>query len=124
MLRSTLLAIIVLISSLSSLLAQETTATIGGTVQDDKETPIAGASIIVTHEPTAYSTGTQSNSKGIFVIPNLKPGGPYTIKISFVGFQTQTLDNVNLALGNNPDLKIALLPGEKSLSEVVVVGAK
>src|SRR6516165_3989412 len=99
MLRSTLLALIVFISSLSSLLAQETTATIGGTVLDNKGTPIAGASVIITHVPTSYSTGTQTNAKGIFVIPNLKPGGPYTMKISFVGFQTQTMDSVTLSLG-------------------------
>ncbi|HEX6429284.1 MAG TPA: carboxypeptidase-like regulatory domain-containing protein, partial [Niastella sp.] len=82
--------------------AQETTATLNGVVYDPKGAAIAGASVIVKHEPTGFSTGTQTNSKGIFVLPNLKPGGPYTIVISFTGFKSDTLDNVNLTLGNNP----------------------
>ena len=56
--------------------AQETTATLNGTVYDPKGAPVPGASVVVKHEPTGYSTGTQTNNKGIFVIPNLRVGGP------------------------------------------------
>src|SRR5215470_7011532 len=104
--------------------AQETTATLSGTVSDPKGAPVQGASIIVKHEPTGYSTGTQTNAKGIFVIPNLKVGGPYTIKISYTGMQEQTLDNINLILGNNPDLNVDMKAEDKSLKEVVVVSGR
>src|SRR6476661_257288 len=83
-------------------LAQETTATLNGVVLDSIGAAIAGASVVVKHEPTGYSTGTETNSKGMFILPNLKPGGPYTVKISFTGYKEITLDNVNLGLGNNP----------------------
>src|SRR5690348_10348369 len=82
--------------------AQETTATVNGLVQDSKGAPLASASVIIKHEPTGFQTGTQTNSKGIFIMPNLKPGGPYTIIISSTGFRKDTIDNVNLTLGNNP----------------------
>ncbi len=75
---------------------------------DDKGTPVPGASVSIKHEPTGYVSGTTSNSKGLFVMPNLKPGGPYTITISFVGFQTEKNENINLQLGNNPDAGIVL----------------
>src|ERR1700712_2774194 len=88
--------------------AQETTSTISGFVTDNNGTPVGNASVLAKHEPTGYVTGTQTNSKGFFVMPNLKPGGPYTISISFVGFKEEKNENVNLALGNNPDLNIAL----------------
>src|SRR5450432_141499 len=104
--------------------AQETTSTLSGSVSDDKGVPVPGASIIVKHEPTGYVTGTTSNSKGIFVMPNLKPGGPYTVTISFVGFQTEKNENINLQLGNNPDAGIVLKHDDKSLQEVVVSGGK
>ena len=104
--------------------AQETTSTLSGSVSDDKGMPVPGASIIVKHEPTGYVTGTTSNSKGLFVMPNLKPGGPYTITISFVGFQTEKNENINLQLGNNPDAGIVLKHDDKSLQEVVVSGGK
>ena len=77
--------------------SQETTSTMSGSVTDDKGTPIQGASVILKHEPTGFSTGSQTNTKGTFVIPNLKPGGPYTIVISFVGFQNEKQENLNLS---------------------------
>src|SRR5947207_253724 len=104
--------------------AQETTSTLSGVITDSKGAVISGASILVKHEPTGYKTGTQSNSKGLFYIPNLKPGGPYTITISFTGMATQTIDNINLSLGNNPDANVALKSDDKSLKEVVVTGSR
>src|SRR5689334_6424162 len=99
--------------------SQETTATLRGLVTDSKGVPVPGASVLVKLESTGFSTGVQTNSKGLFVIPNLRPGGPYTISISFVGFQEEKMDEVTLILGNNPDMNVTLKPGEKSLSEVV-----
>src|SRR4029079_8547412 len=104
--------------------AQETTASLGGLVTDAKGQPVGGASILVKHEPTGTQTGTQTNNKGIFVIPNLKPGGPYTIVISFVGFEDQKFENINLTLGNNPELKVDLQNSQKALSEVIVQTAR
>ena len=105
-------------------LAQETSATLTGTVNDDKGFTIAGATVTIKHDPTGAISSTQTNKKGLFVMPNLKPGGPYSIKISFVGYSDQTIDNVNLTLGNNPDLNVGLKLNSQSLTEVVVVGGK
>ena len=104
--------------------AQETTSTISGLVTDDKGTPVQGASIVLNHSATGSKTGAQTNNKGIFVIPNLKPGGPYSISISFVGFQTEKSDSVNLALGSNPDINVVLRANDKSMQEVVIAGNK
>src|ERR1700712_639768 len=106
------------------LMAQETTSTLSGVITDAKGVTVTGASIVVKHEPTGYTSGTQTNSKGIFSIPNLKPGGPYTITISFTGMATQTLDNINLSLGNNADGNVTLKADDKSLKEVVVTGTR
>lgn len=108
----------------SKVSAQETTATLSGLVSDEKGGPIPGATISVLHDPTGYKAASQTNKKGLFVLPNLKPGGPYTIKISFVGYTDQTIENVNLGLGNNPDLTIVLKQTTQSLKEVVVSSGK
>ena len=113
-----------LIANFSSAISQETSSTLNGVITDPKGAPITGASIIVQHMPTGYKTGTQTNNKGIFVLPNLKPGGPYTITISYTGFKTETLENINLSLGTNPDADISLKQDDKSLQEVVVMGGK
>src|ERR1051325_37806 len=106
------------------LFAQETTATFRGTVTNAKGELVSGASIIVKMESTGFQTGTQTNNKGIFVIPNLKPGGPYTIIISFIGTDPQTFENINLSLGNNPELNVSLKGAEKNLEEVVLNTAR
>ena len=106
------------------LIAQETTATINGLVIDARGGVITGATVTVIHEPTGATILTQSNKRGFFVVPNLKPGGPYTVKVSFVGFTEEKLDNLNFSLGNNPEMNIALKVNTKNLNEVVVSSSK
>ncbi len=100
--------------------AQETTATLSGNVADEKGGAVAAATITIKHEPTGAMSYSQTNSKGIFVVPNLKVGGPYTITITYVGFSADTLKNINLALGNNPDLNVNLQSSTNTLTEVTV----
>jgi hypothetical protein len=104
--------------------AQETTATLSGNVADDKGAAVAGATIKIRHEPTGTSTLSQTNSKGIFVVPNLKVGGPYTISVSNVGFEADTLSDVTLVLGENPDVNINLKSSTQTLTEVTVTTAR
>lgn len=117
-----LLALAVFITQTA--VAQETTATLNGSVTDAKGQPVAGASIMIKHEPTGFSTGTESNSKGLFVVPNLKSGGPYTITVSFTGFRPQVMEKIMLHLGNNPDLNVMLAQDDKTLTEVTVTAGK
>lgn len=104
--------------------AQETTATLSGSVLDAKSLPVAGATVIAKHEPTGFTSATQTNNKGLFVIPNLKPGGPYTIRITFIGLQEEKYENINLTLGENPAVDVNMKPDEKNIQEVVVTGTK
>lgn len=85
----------------ASLYAQQTTATLGGIVRNSKGAPLDGATVMLKHEPTGSVSTTTTNSKGIYFINNLQPGGPYTITVSFVGFTPIEKANYNLALGSN-----------------------
>ncbi len=104
--------------------AQETTSTLSGNVIDTKSFPVAGATVQIKHLPTGFSITTQTNSRGIYVIPNLKPGGPYLIKITSIGLLERTIENVNLTLGDNPDVNVTMSPDEKNIQEVTVTSAK
>ncbi len=103
--------------------AQETSATFNGHVKESKGAFVNGATITVKHEPTGFVTTTQTNSKGIFVIPNLKAGGPYTVKVSFVGYKDEVFNDVNLGLGSNPDMTVNLISSATVLTEVTVTTA-
>ena len=112
----------VLLLSLSAI-AQETSSTLNGHITDSKGAFISGATITIKHEPTGFVTSTQTNSKGLFYVSNLKPGGPYTIKISFVGFKEEVYNDVNLGLGNNPEVGVVLKTTATELKEVTVTSA-
>lgn len=121
-----------LLSILSSLLfillsftgfSQETTASFNGRIVDANGAFLNGAVISAKHEPTGALSNAQTNSKGLFYLSNLKVGGPYTIKISFVGLKEQVFTDVILTLGNNPDVNVKLQNNAEELKEVVVTGA-
>jgi len=105
---------------LNNLMSQETSSTLSGRIVSEKNEIVANATIKLTHLPTGYKVSNQSNSKGLFVIPNLKPGGPYTITISSVGFKEQVFNDVTLTLGVNPDVNIILVSTVNQLTDVVV----
>lgn len=118
-----LLLVLALFAAVSAF-AQVTTGSITGTVKDSKGVTLPGATIVATHVPsgTTYSTVTRGN--GQFVLPNMRVGGPYSVKISFVGFNTRTFDNLSVTLGTPTNLEVALSDQASALAEVTVKGHK
>jgi hypothetical protein len=118
-----LIFVILMLAGLTGF-AQETVSSLNGIIHDEKGAIIQGATVELTHVPTGAVAKTQTNKKGIFSITNLKPGGPYTIAITFVGFKEERAQDVNLTLGNNPDLDIVMKVNTGSLEAVVVSATK
>ena len=121
-----MLAVVVLFTicmGITTTYAQETTATLSGHVKESKGAFVTGASVTVKHEPTGFVTTVQTNNKGIFVIPNLKAGGPYTVKIVYLGFKDEVFSDVNLGLGSNPDVNVTLSSTSVELKEVTVLAS-
>lgn len=104
--------------------AQETTATLTGHITDNKGGYLKGATVVIKHQPTGTVSSTQTNDKGIFYLTNLKPGGPYNLTVTYVGFKDVALNDINLALGSNPNLDLNLETASKDLTEVVVTGTR
>jgi hypothetical protein len=86
-----LLAMITLLSLGAS--AQETTSEIQGLVSDGKA-GLAGVTVVAVHQPTGTKYGTSTRIDGRYNLPNLKIGGPYAITVSFVGFKSETENDV------------------------------
>lgn len=95
-----------------------------GRIVDDKNEALAGASIVAVHTPSGTQYGTMTNAEGRFSINNMRVGGPYKVTISFVGYNPQVYDNINLSLGNVTDINTALSPTVTSLNEVIVSAGK
>jgi len=104
--------------------SQVTTSGLKGRVVDEKNEALAGASIVAIHLPTGSQYGVLANEEGRFTISNMRVGGPYQVTITFVGYNQQVYNDINLSLGNVTDMALTLSPSVTSLSEVVVSAGK
>ncbi len=100
----------------------------GTTVDQEKKTStneeLPGANIVATHTPSGTTYGTVSMADGRFIIPGMRVGGPYTVKVSFIGYREQTYNDIYLSLGVATDLNVTLVTESTQLGEVVVSGVK
>lgn len=112
----------ILLNSLASF-AQETTSDIQGLVTDGTN-PLVGATISAVHEPTGTIYNTTTRKDGHFNLANLRIGGPYTIKVTNVGFKEQTQDNVFLSLGQVFTADFSLKSNAQELADVVVTSSR
>ncbi|QKG53378.1 carboxypeptidase regulatory-like domain-containing protein [Hymenobacter sp. BRD67] len=118
--RLTILLLLLLLAKMAS--AQVTTSAISGKISSDKNEDLIGVTVVATNVPTGTKRGTATETDGRFTIPNLSPGGPYTITVTYVGYKEQTINNVFLTLGNTTRLNFTLAAEAQALNEVVVVG--
>jgi iron complex outermembrane recepter protein len=93
----------------------QSTGNIQGNIINKNGLPVVDANI----EIPGTILGTESNSAGEFLLRNI-PGGNYTIRISFVGYQTKELA-VSVQPGQTTSLSTIILnSNEQDLQEVVV----
>lgn len=97
-----------------------TTAGLRGTVTDAANESLPGANILAVHEPTGAQYGTSTSENGSFHIPNMKVGGPYRVRVTFVGYEPSVREGIRLALGQTNRLNITLHQSATELEEVVV----
>ena len=104
-------------------MAQVTTSSMSGkvTLVSSGETAI-GATVIAVHEPSGTQYASVSNIDGRFNIQGMRVGGPYRVTVSYIGYATRTFSGIQLALGENYSLNVALAEDESMLDEVVVSG--
>lgn len=97
-----------------------TTSSISGMIKDQAGVTIPGASIIAVHEPSGTTYGTVSLTDGKFNIPSMRIGGPYTVKVSFIGYRESVYKDIYLSLGAASNLNVSLVEESQTLEEVIV----
>lgn len=100
-------------------MAQITTSGLSGTVTADGE-DVIGATVEATHIPSGTRYNTVTNVKGMYTINGMRVGGPYQVKISYIGYETKIVKDVTLQLGETYNLNTSLTEDAKQLGEVVV----
>jgi len=116
-LKNLMVAFLVVITA--TLNAQVTTSGIAGKVISGSEL-IIGATIVATHTPSGTVYGAVSNADGRFNIVGMRVGGPYEIHISYIGFSSVKISNVNLQLGETYPVNVNLREDTNELQDLVV----
>jgi hypothetical protein len=106
------------ISTLS--MAQTTTSTIYGVVKDSGGETVIGANVAITHVPSGTKYFSITNANGYYNIPAVRPGGPFSVQISYVGFTTFEAKDVYTSLGASTAVNAVLSDDVTSLKEVVI----
>jgi hypothetical protein len=101
-----------------------TTAAMNGTITDAKGDPLPGANILVVHVPSGTQYGTTSRLDGKYNIQGLRPGGPYKVTASYVGYQSQELEEGYLELGQNLTADFILPESAIEFGEVTVTAER
>ena len=115
------LLVALLVFMVTTAMAQITTSGVSGIVTADGE-EVIGATITATHLPTGAVYRSVTNVSGRFTIQGMRAGGPYLVKISYIGYKDKEIKNVTLKLGEVSDLSAQLEEDARALGEVVVSG--
>ncbi|HUZ60569.1 MAG TPA: carboxypeptidase regulatory-like domain-containing protein [Hanamia sp.] len=103
--------------------AQVTTSSITGFVKSANGEPLEGATITAIHLPSGTKYVTISNKEGNFTIPNTRIGGPFQLTVDYVGYVTQTINDITLSLGEPYIADITLSHKENVLSGITITAA-
>ena len=122
MLKKIYLFLAVALLSTAFLHAQVTTSSITGVVKGEKNDALVGATVVLTHTPTGTVYNAVTKSGGVFNIQNINPGGPYTLEVSNVGYETYSSSDISIPLGEIYEATVDLTTSSRQLTEVIVTG--
>jgi hypothetical protein len=104
--------------------SQITNSGMNGTVISETGEALPGATVVAVHEPSGTQYGTVTNTEGRFNLQGMRPGGPYTVKVSYVGYSTASYTDITLLLGESFILNAQIKQSAVDVAEVTIVGSR
>src|SRR6056297_1031040 len=98
-----------------------TTGSIEGTIFDTEGDVLPGANVVAVHMPTGTQYGTSSRADGRYTMRNVRVGGPYEVRVTFIGFNSQIKEITRIELGERATVDFILEEGSLELGEISVV---
>ena len=89
-------------------------ASISGVVKDQSGAVVPNASVVVSSEGQGTVRTISTNEAGSFTAPALIPGAGYKVSVTATGFAPYEAANLELRVGQNLDLHVALTVGSSS----------
>jgi hypothetical protein len=103
--------------------AQVTTSSLGGRIADESGSVAVGVTVVATHMPSGTRYAAVTNNDGRYTIQGMRPGGPYTVEISYVGYKTMNFTDITLQLGDLYNLSTELTEEAVQLEDIVIVAS-
>ncbi len=104
------------------MIAQETTGSIQGYITDQNGIPVEFANIKMIDQATNATSGSISQIRGFYSIPNLTPS-IYNIEVSYIGYATTFKENVKISLGNSINTDFMLVSEDVTLEAIEVTAS-
>ena len=101
-----------------------TTSSINGRIVDANQEALMGATIVAVHTPSGTQYGGITDFNGFYRIPNMRVGGPYTISITYVGFEDIIVNDVFLQLGDSERINRTMQETASMLDQVVITTSR
>ena len=103
--------------------SQVTTSSLSGRVVDQSGEPVIGAAVLATHEPSGTVYGAITNADGRYTIQGMRPGGPYKVDFTCLGYQDAIYTGVALQLAETYSLNARIAEASEVLEGTVVVAS-
>lgn len=113
--------VLLLLMVITGVMAQGTGTQIEGIVSSESEGRLIGANVFVKNESTGFSTGTVTDLDGRFLIQDLPVGGPYSVRVSYLGYGDFKAEKIQLSQGDRISLGNVRLNDNVSELESVIV---
>ncbi len=118
------LLMVMLFFGITSAVAQVTTSGLSGRVNTENNEALPGATVIAVHVPSGTQYATITNANGIYNLQGLRPGGPYTVDVSFIGYSSGKFSQLTLQLGEIFSLNVNLVESTVDVDEVLIIGSR
>jgi hypothetical protein len=103
--------------------AQETTATIRGSVTN-AGAAVPGAEVVVENTETGQRATGSTNQEGAFVFTGLRAGGPYRVTVTAPGAAPNAVEDIFLSAGDPFRLPIDIAAASPEETAIVVTGQR
>ncbi|MCY4571171.1 MAG: TonB-dependent receptor [Gemmatimonadetes bacterium] len=109
------------VASAAPLTAQGvSTAGLRGRVLDQDGVAVEGALVTLEHTETGATNTAITTADGRYTLRSLRPGGPYTMTVTRIGFGDQTREDLELLLGRFINLDVTLVPEAVAIEGIEV----